>query len=323
MKLKENRKIQMLFCVLSVVLIWGIYAVMVKWIRWDVEKDNAITAWTEFDSNILAEIDEVQENNGKLKFLGWALRVDSEIKDVKIVLQETAGTESQVIETTVAENNNLKQYIKYLELEENYSNGGFLAEVKESKLKKKSCYELLLYLNYEEEITKEDGSVEHAGKVKKVTTAQYLYDGKIYNYNPKEFIEPEFIEKSMQRVIQEGRVCAYNPEKRAWVYLYEENLYWILDKTVEVNCKEPKKVYLHLYSTDIKKLPENRQVYLFDNLDFYFKDFQFLPEEESLYCVAKAELNVKYPVTYVRTGLYDHETDEKYWSLEFRLPVAQ
>lgn len=313
----------MLFCVLSVVLIWGIYMVMVKWIRWEVEKENAIIAWTEFDSNILAGIDEVQENNGKFSISGWALRIDSKIKDIKVVLQDTTGKGWQVIETTAAENNNLKQYIRYLELEGNYSNGGFLAEVKENKLKKRNCYELFLYISYEEETANGDGSAKQTEKVKKVKTEQYLYDGEIYNYNPKVFAEPEFREETMQQVVKEGKVCAYSPEGRAWVYLYEESLYWILDKTVEVNCKEPKKVYLHLYSTDIKRLPENRQIYLFDNLDFYFKDFQLPLEEEALYCAAKAELNVKYPVSYVRTGLYDRETGEKYWSLEFRLPTVQ
>lgn len=314
MKFKENKKMQLLFCVLSVALIWGVYAVMIPFVKKEAKREKALAMEIEFDSNVLVGIDDVQENNGKLFFSGWALRVNSEITDIKVVLQESVGTKSHVIETTVSENESMKKYIEYLELEGNYSQGGFTAEMKTSRAKKNVCYEVLLYLNY-------TGHTEKIGKEMKVTTAKYLYNGELFDYNPTDFVKPAFLDEQMSDVVTDGKLCYYSKINGCWMYWYEDDLYWILDKKVKQNGDENPHMFFQINTSKSEKLPDYRIQYGFDNKDFYFQSNELHIDEDNDYRVASVSLQVDYPITYISTG---HYTDTKeLWRIRFRLPMEK
>ncbi len=313
----------MLFCVLSVVLIWGIYMVMVKWIRWEVEKEKVIVAKVEEDANVLLDVSKVYESNGKLRICGWIMRGASDVTDVKVILKETGGTEEQVAEAMLTESREMEQYIEYLEVQESYSSGGFEANIKMDKLRKDSCYEIFLYFCYETEKEGKNGGLEKSEVWKKISTGRYIGDGKLYRYNVMEFSAPEFAGEQMKQVVANGIVCAYDNEKKVWLYLYNGSLYWIVDQEINEVYENARKVYLHLYTSELEKLPENRQKNGFDNQDFFFEKKQVFMDEQTKYAVAKISLEMEYPVTYIRTGLFDVVSGKNFWDLKFQYPSKQ
>lgn len=323
MKLKENKTIKMLFCILSVVLIWGIYAVMVKWVRWEVEKEKVVVAKVEEDANVLLDVSKVYESNGKLKICGWIMREASDVTDVKVILKEAEGTEEQVAETVLTESRELEQYIEYLEVQKDYGSGGFEANIKVDRLRENSCYEIFLYFSYETEKEGKNGDIEKSEVWKKIATGWYVCGRKLYRYNLMEFSAPEFTEEQMKQVVVNGIVCAYDSEKKVWVYLYNGSLYWIVDQEINEVYENTRKVYFHLYSSNLEKLPENRQKNGFDNQDFFFEKKQVFMDEQTNYAVAKVSLEMEYPVTYIKTGLFDVVSGKNFWDLKFQYPSKQ
>lgn len=312
----------MLFCVLSVVLIWGIYMVMVKWIRWEVESEKVVAEKAEesFNENVLSEINQVHKNGKMLYISGWIMKYNTRVIDVKMVLRETGEIKEQVLKTSLEKNKGYETYLNYLKSDGAYRNGGFTAKIEIEELKKDVCYEVLLYFGYEYEKKMQDGSVELVDRWVKVDTEQYLYQDAVYRYNPTEFIRPEFIDKQMQTVIENGVVLAYDNKKQVWLYLYEENLYWILGKEKNAMYKNEKRIFCHLFSVDKTKLPEERQKYGFDNKDFYFETNRVLLNTDEVYEVAKMSLESEYPITRIQTGFID-STNEEGWNCNVQIPV--
>ena len=152
----------MLFCVLSVVLIWGIYMVMVKWIRWEVESEKVVAEKAEesFNENVLSEINQVHKNGKMLCISGWIMKYNAKVIDVKLVLRENGEIKEQVLKTSLEENEGYRTYLNYLKSDGAYRNGGFTAKIEIEELKKDVCYEVLLYFGYEYEKKMQDGSVE-------------------------------------------------------------------------------------------------------------------------------------------------------------------
>ena len=72
------------------------------------------------------------------------------------------------------------------------------------------------------------------------------------------------------------------------------------------------KFFLHLIPADRDDLPDNRQQYEFDNLDFNFAQAGAISEGK---CIARALLP-DYPITRIRTGQYIPESGQVVWEAE-------
>ena len=164
-----------------------------------------------------------------------------------------------------------------------------------------------------------EDDTERKIKGKKISTNQYLYNGKIYGYNPTEIDFPQFVDETMNKVISQGLLLGYNSTHRTWLYQKEDSLYWIIDNKVEENRNENMFFFFHAYTNETNALPIHRQQYGFDNMDFYFKDWEIPFELEERYRVAVRKLDVTYPITYIRTGEFDKENDEKNWVIEYQM----
>lgn len=315
MKLKGNRRIKILFCIISVALIWGIYAVTVKWVRWEVEKEKVFAANVKegFNEKVLSEINQVNKNGKMLYISGWIMKYNTRVMDVKMVLRETGEIKEQVLKTSLEKNKGYETYLNYLKSDGEYKNGGFTAKIEIEELKKDACYEVLLYFEYEKK--RQDGSTEPVNQWVKVATGQYLYRDAVYRYNPTEFIRPEFADEQMQTVIESGVVLAYDNEKQVWLYLYEENLYWILSKEKNAVYGNKKVIFYHE-----ERYFEERQKYDFDNKDFYFETREVPLDNNEKYEVAKISLVRGYPITRIQTGLMSN-INEKGWNFDVQIPM--
>ena len=93
------------------------------------------------------------------------------------------------------------------------------------------------------------------------------------------------------------------------VYSRSGNLIYVSEECANQDAP----FFLHVVPLDANDLPEHRQRYSFDNLDFRFADVARLHGPK---CVAARELP-EYDISYIRTGQY---TDEgRLWEGEYRL----
>ncbi|MBQ9767816.1 MAG: hypothetical protein IJW37_06915, partial [Lachnospiraceae bacterium] len=195
MKLKENRKMQLLFCVLSVALIWGMYAVMATWVEGNVAREKAIAREESFDPKVLLQVENASIEDGKLNISGWVSRYNSELSKVYGVLKAVDGSEEHILKGRLVESAAGNEDLKRVKMEGMESASCFELNVKEQKLKKDVCYEILIDLTYT--IQTDDKKREEG---EKISTAQYLYNGEVYNYIPTQFHAPEFADEKMKKV---------------------------------------------------------------------------------------------------------------------------
>lgn len=293
-KIKDNLKVQSIVFLICMVVLGGIYFVLQDY----MEINKVINKKVEFDLKTFVDITNVSIENGQLNILGWGFRIDCEPINIKIILSAVDEEDIKILETEQIESKEFFKYVKYLNLKDISIKSGFKTNIKVDELKKDCSYKIQVYLSYQE--------LETIGQKesKKIFTEKYLYNGKLYDFNPKEFVEPKFIDIQMMKVIEKGNLLGYNTEYGACVYLYEGSLYWILDKTIEKNLDENLYMFLHLNTTKMELLPENSKKIGFDNKDFYFNTFEIFMEQDSNYRVARVLLENQYPITYIATGHY-------------------
>lgn len=316
MRLKENKKMQLLFCVLSVVLIWCVYAVLSIWIKGSIEKEKAFAREESFDSKVLLWVENASMKSGKLNVYGWASRYESELSKIYVVLRATDGSGEHVFKARLSENITGSECLEKVKMEEIGSVSCFDLEVEDKKIKKNVCYEILIDLTY---TVKSDDEKREYGI--KITAAKYLYEGEVYGYNPIQFQEPKFIDEKMKEVVSGGVLRGYDMENGSWIYLYEGDLYWILDTMVEQNKDENLYMFFHLYTLEPSFLPETCRTSEFDNKDFSFKSKELEMGTDSQYRVAKVTLETKYPITYIHTGQYKEK--KNIWSLKTQIIVGE
>lgn len=314
MKLKENVKLQIVFFLVVMVLLFGVYFPLSSTIKKISIRENALSRGVSVDNATMAGITEFEDEEKELSISGWVVRLNSELENICVVLVPEApeDAESIVLNAKTVENSELQEYTEYLQVEESCGSG-FMATVKPEKLQKDICYRVQVYTSYKQE--ENDGAV-------KIATSQYLYQGDLYDYNPLEFTAPEFADEQMQQVVENGALMGYTLEHGAWVYLYEGSLYWVLDKRVERNNNNDLHIFLHLNTVSKELLPESRRNYSFDNKDFAFRNKEMQVEESDNYRVAEFPLVTEYPITYILTGEYDTELKKNIWNTRFGLPLG-
>lgn len=310
MKLKENRKLQIVVFVVSMVVLCGIYFPLSAWIENSVVRDKVLKKSVSENNNVLVGVTETKEDEKKLIISGWAVHLDAELQGIKVILLPLNGEarEGLVLNATLNQSATLQEYMEYLAVK-NTKGSGFTAEIGRDKLAQDVCYEIQVYVNYEQE---EEQTIKNSSK-------KYLYNGQIYPYNPREFSIPVFLDEQMAEVVENGYLLGYTMEHGAWVYQYEGCLYWILDKCVGANSDEELYMFYHIYTPHTELLPENRKTYGFDNKDFDFKVDEM--EIQEGYRVAMKKLDMQYPVTYIATGQYAE--GKNLWVMRNRVEIQK
>lgn len=308
MKLKENRKLQIVFFVVSMAVLVVAYFFLDSWIEQRVVQKKVLKQAVTSDNNVLVEITSIKEEEETLLVSGWAVRLDAKLQGIKVVLLplELEEERAQVLTASLKNDRDLQNYMEYLAVQET-TGSGFDVTVDKEKLLQNVCYEIQVYANYEAE--KE--------QIVKVSSKQYLYNGQVYPYNPLEFVAPMFTDEHMEKVVEEGYLLGYTMAYGAWVYQYENCLYWILDKSFETNLDENLYMFFHLNTPHTELLPESRRQHGFDNRDFAFKTNEV--EIEGNYRVAMVEIEVEYPITYISIGQY--KNNKNLWEIMNRLEI--
>lgn len=315
-KLYENKKKQVIFFVISMIILSVIYIVVVSFVQKISEKEVLSKLSPILDYQVLFEIEDVVKKDGKLEFSGWMLRVDSKNKNVWLVFNEVNETEIKILKTSLIDRNDVGNYFMP---NWNFGNCGFVSEVKCDEFKKDVCYEVFLVLDYvtEKEI---EGRIETLENKRKVSTGYYLFNDMLYRYNPQNFYEPQVIDEEILDVIKKGVLRGYDLNEKIWVYQYNRSLYFLIGSDFgfmeDVQIGIP--VMPHTTREDL--LPESRISYGFDHLGFYFENKDYLRDGIEDYQVVVVTLPTEYPMTYIATGLYN--AIEESWMKEFNIPMA-
>lgn len=294
-KLSSSIGMQIIFFVISNVIIFSMFFAGIEWVKfYKATKEDIV-----YDGTIVKEIESVTISENKLQLSGWALRVDSTNKKIKLALRPIEDSRAYLLETICEED---EEVSKFFSNDWNYGLVRFQTKIDRKKLKENICYEIILVLTYE---TILDGKKEEC--TCNVKTGRYLYNEQLYHYNPQEFIQPIFQDELLKQVVEEGELCLYDAEETAYVYRYKENFYWIAGNEFSFDSNNRTHMSYHIGTSQPEKLPEYRQVYKFENWDFYFEDREYVLEEDSEYRVAICAVPQGYPITYFYTAIYNPE----------------
>lgn len=204
----------------------------------------------------------------------------------------------------------------YFAGEHEYKNTGFIASTDSKKIDDREVYEIIINIDYVE--INENGSKDRR---RTVTTNRYISDGCLYTYNPIEFDMPDMDVESelLREIFIKGNLCFYEKNAGMYVYQYNDRLYWIANDRFIFEYDDLSYIEFQLHTTQIEKLPERRIQHGYDNIGFNFEEFEYTDENTAPYRVAIRNIPTEYPITYIRTGVYDSNNKEWTWSKYFQL----
>lgn len=310
--LEEKKIRQVLFFVVSMVVLVGVFVPTNLFFRWKSDKNVIENLELVTDYKIISEIENVEVENNKINISGWVLRQESKNVNVRVLLKATDGSDSKLLYTNKMERNDIGNYFK-----ETWDFGeiGFVTDVKKDELLD-TCYEVLLVLDYEREIQREEGTIVKS-ECKKFSTGEYLYNEKIYHYNPLVFSHPKINDERIAEVVEAGILHANLENGEMYIYQYENALYWIIPADYAY-LKDKIYIPYHIRTSDVEKLPEDRRESGLENKSFTFEKNE-MEIEDTAYRVAVNKLPDEYPATDVLTGIYDRENKE--WIQKARFQV--
>lgn len=253
------------------------------------------------DYELTYRIESMESANGKLELSGWAFDLNSRNRDIRVALRDVEGSKIILCKTELCARKDIEQYYGNISL---CGEVGFLSRIAERKLQKEKCYEVLLALEYED-------STEQ-----RFFTGSYLYNGELYKYNPLKFVAPEVENEEFTEAIYRGEVCAYNLEKKMWIYKYNEKLYYIIDYSLIGNYEQRPKFPVYLYTSQKEKLPETVRTEGVGRADYVLQSHECANENEKEFYLLTVPIEVEYPVTCIRTGLYQGDVWD--WMVTFR-----
>lgn len=311
--LKKNRKLQILFFILSMCIIFAIYIPWSSHIRNNVFEKKMLSLETMIDRDILFGFEKVDYSDDELVISGWTIRLNSSHTKVSLMLEKDEN-ERHVIETELADDNEIENLF---DSNWDFGDAKFSGTIPVSSIKKDACYAIHLILEYA--TASNDISTPMVVTTKKVDTSFYLHNGMLYRYNPETFVAPTFSDSFMQEVINEGEVYFYSHVDEFWIYEYQGALYWITAQHNQTDNNMKIYIPFHTYTSQRSVLPIRSQESGYENFDFWFEDNEIVASQ--YYRVSTSTLPQEYPITWIRTGIFDREANE--WILMTYIPVMK
>ena len=306
-KLEENKNIQIKFCVISIAVLVVLYVPLFFMVSKHTHENQIITKSISFEESILANVEEVSLDKGRVNISGWAIKDNAEIVDATVVLE--AENVSPILLSTKLENGgSVESQIKYFEMGDATEGVNFTASVDSTKLRQDISYTVLLNIKYR---------IEEEENEQKISTLSFVFNNEKYNYKPEKYTAPVFQDEHMREVVEKSQILLQSMENGTWVYLYNGSMYWVFDTAYEWNRKEDVYIFLHMSTFAKNKLPQERMQYGFDNKDFFLRDKELFLENENRYRVARVEIETDYPIAYLSTGHYDIQSGSNRWLARF------
>lgn len=262
---------------------------------------------------ILRDLTKVERERELFLFSGWGFDINyyNEDSRCELILQDTETGEALWPKME-------KKPDKALVADRytnggDYSDAGFTGKLRAGKVKEDSVYEILL--RYTSEYVDEDR--EKRQYIKTVTTDDFLYQGKVTEYNPKTFQAPEIDGSGLEKELEAAKLFHYFPEG-LWIYYTARDLYYIVDKALLPEDGE--RSFPLLWSVrNLEDLPENRREYGFGNNGFYLYENEVLDYDITNYRIWRTQIPSE-KIIDIHTGLYS--SAESRWILGIRKQIG-
>lgn len=149
-------------------------------------------------------------------------------------------------------------------------------------------------------------------------TNYYIYDNKLYGYNPESFIEPDVKETDLSYIVNDGVLKYFNPEYGIYLYQYQRKIYTLLEK---VDLGFPTNTFQEYFTftNQIEKVPNNLLTGNGTRINYgaYFEERELTGKINcGKYRVSVSDIPTEYAVTHLQMGHY--ENDDWIWSAVIR-----
>ncbi len=240
------------------------------------------------DFSWVYQIDNVEKNTSAVVFNGWAFKTDKKSlgEDFIIILIDLNTKEKYYPKMKYMER---KDVNNYFEGSHSYLESGFSATISKKKIDIfDSVYEIFL-CDLEEDAA--------------FATGMYFMGNEIYYTNPVEYEPLDVVGTSLEKIVANGLIRLYRPDKGVYVYQYEDELYWITDTQHDFFIENWSVLY-HAHTTQWDRLPKGsieKGIY-WENLSFKFSSREYVEFSGDKYLVAKEKIPTDYAVSFITTG---------------------
>ena len=312
-KLHNNRIIQIVFFLVSMLVLCLLFPVAKRLAYSAGERDRIIKQALVEDHEVLTDIEMMEEVDGRLVLSGWAINMNTEVTKIHVMLNEVNSDNVIILDTAMHEREDVETYFR-----ENWEFGtcGFTSQVEVSKLKKNTCYEIIVVVDDMEGIL---NGLTTVFTSRKVSTKRFIMNRELFRYNPHEFVAPVVTDAELSEVVNKGTVRGYDLQGGIWVYQYDKYLYAFVASGFGSMEENQIGVPFRAHTSRNELIPEDYIQYGHDYLGIYYEDETYSRAGVLPYQIVKIEIPSIYPVTKISAGLFDSAKDE--WLYYFMMPM--
>lgn len=287
---------KLLICVIILLI-----ALVVDYFVQDCIYKNVCTL-VEDDFTHVFQIDSTEIKDNRFILKGWVFKLgeDSAKDDFDIILYDYNDDKEYYMDVKDVVREDVNEYFR---CEYNYSDVGFVADIRISNLDLNAS-------NYEVLIRPKDKMLHKAYK-----SGIYISGGKMMFVKPEDYVPLDVEGTELEKIVEDGALRVYRPDVGMYVYQYEGKFYWITDRKYifETDCSTC--VECQLDTTQIYRLPQHRleNGHYWDNIGFVYENYE--TEGTDIYRIAITDMPVSYSIEKIWVGYY---VEGWQWIQEFR-----
>lgn len=311
-KTEQNPKLQIIILVVLSLIVFSFYFIFNAFIP--EKNDYRLTS----ELKLINQIEDINIKDNKIIIKGYAFLLDEDSDDIEISILLRSINDGKEIWTDVKQTFRT-DVSSFFNSVYNCENSGFNATIKERKLNKNECYEIIVKLDFLSDKIDDGGISQDKSFSKTVLTNRYIINGELYSYNPFVFEHPNIESDLLKEVFTYGQLCFYQKDEGMYVYQYKDQLYWVANEIFNFNENGLTQIPCNTYTSQVDKLPGDRIQNGFETLGFVFEKNKYTHEITTPYQVAIWDIPDNYPIIYITTGAFDTVNNEWVWNKTFHV----